>query len=385
MPRYPRRLPRLRTLPATLVLAALATSVACGDPAPYRLGIVLDDDGMQGASLAVEQVNAGGGIGGRRLELRREAASRTARLALDAADVLAADARVLAVIGHTNSSASLAASQAYNARRVVQIAPTSTAPLYSQAGEWSFRLVASDLHQGRFLAEHVLSMAPRRVVVVYVNDDYGRSLHKVFSEHVRAQGLSLLLDAPYSEGTGLADLKELVASVVPLRPELLVWIGRTLEFVAIVPGLMVALPELRVVASDGLSGLPASGDSAFQLRNAQYISLLDFARRDTALAMFRQRYLGAGRGEPTDEAVLAFDSVMLIADAIRKSGAERDAIRRQLSSVGRESPAFAGLSGSIAFTEDGDRTPQYFLRDIHELLGPVRAPAARPSGLPVPD
>src|SRR5260221_1495809 len=129
--------------------------------------------------MAADDLNAGGGINGRRLELRvvNGLSSTSAKDALTAAESLATEATILAVVGHTNSNASLAASQVYNERHVVQIAPTSTAPLYSHAGPYSFRMVPSDLYQGEFLAKVVAGDSPHpRVAVLYENHDYGRSL-----------------------------------------------------------------------------------------------------------------------------------------------------------------------------------------------------------------
>ncbi|HEY5440566.1 MAG TPA: ABC transporter substrate-binding protein, partial [Gemmatimonadaceae bacterium] len=110
------------------LLAAGTLAVGCDRAGPYRIGVVLDDDGFRAASLAAEQVNADGGINGHRLELRNigGAGSTKARVALETAERLATDPNILAVVGHTNSSASLAASQVYNMRHVAQIAPTST-------------------------------------------------------------------------------------------------------------------------------------------------------------------------------------------------------------------------------------------------------------------
>jgi len=140
-----------------LLFSGFLLLFACRERAPLRIGVVLDPDGLRGAVMAADDLNAGGGINGRRLELRvvNGLSSTSAKDALTAAESLATDATILAVVGHTNSNASLAASQVYNERHVVQIAPTSTAPLYSHAGPYSFRMVPSDLYQGEFLAKVV--------------------------------------------------------------------------------------------------------------------------------------------------------------------------------------------------------------------------------------
>ena len=55
---------------------------------------------------------------------------------------------------------------------------------------------------------------------------------------------------------------------------------------------------------------------------------------------------------------------MLLAEAIRHAGGNREAIRDWLARVGRDVPAFRGLSGAIAFQNGRDRAPTYFLEQI---------------------
>ncbi|MDB4893068.1 MAG: putative amino acid transporter substrate binding protein [Gemmatimonadetes bacterium] len=359
------RLASLLLRAATLAVVALMP--ACDRKAPYTFGVVLDQDGMRGAQMAMEEINAHGGINGHALKLRYVggAGSTKARLALETASVLAADPSVLAVIGHTNSSASLAASQVYNAQHVVQIAPTSSAPIYSDAGPYSFRLVGSDLHQGVFVANQVLARTPRpRTAVMFVNDDYGRPLHEIFVRQLQTGGFAPVYDSPYIEGDANTDLTEVVDALTRAHPDLLVWIGRAYDYVRLQPMLKKALPKLVIMATDGFSGGTVAVDTTHLLDGVSHVRLVDTHRKDVGLQRLRARYEREHWSEPSDQAVLSYDAVLVLADAVRNAGAEREAIRDWLSLVGRGHPAVQGLSGPIAFTADGDREPQYFLEEI---------------------
>ena len=129
------------------LLAAVVLLAGCEGSAPYRIGVVLDADGLRAATLATEQINANGGINGHPLELRYigGAGSTKAKLALETAEHLAADPSILAVVGHTNSGASIAASQVYNARRIAQIAPSGGAEARDIMLRERVDLVVSDL------------------------------------------------------------------------------------------------------------------------------------------------------------------------------------------------------------------------------------------------
>ncbi|MEO8622706.1 MAG: hypothetical protein ABI625_16665, partial [bacterium] len=127
-----------------------------------------------------------------------------------------------------------------------------------------------------------------------------------------------------------------------------------------------ALPKLEVMASDGF-GSPLLNDRRYRFDEVKLVHLMDLGRPDSALTEMRQRYVRIGFGEPGDQAILSYDAVCLIAEAMRKAGPDRDAIREWLSHVGRGQAAFSGISGSIAFTAQGDRTPQYFLQHVNAI------------------
>jgi branched-chain amino acid transport system substrate-binding protein len=357
-------------------MAVCAVLGGCGQPAPYTLGVVLNEDGLRGATMAMDGINASGGINGHPLAFRSVggAGSTKASVALETAAVLAADPQVLAVIGHTNSSASLAASQVYNARHIVQIAPTTTAPLYSDAGPYSFRLTSSDAHQGVFLANHVLALTPRpRIAALYVNDDYGRPLHEIVVAHLRAGGIALTYDAPYSTSERGAtntevDNTEMVDALVRSHPNLLIWVGRSSDFMRVVPLLRKSLPALHVIATDGFSGSTAD-DTLHLLDGVSYVRLVDPYRPGSRLHDLTTRYERQGWGEPSDQAVLSYDAVLILAEALRAGGPKREAIHVWLSRVGSEVPAVQGLSGPITFSPEGDRPPQYFLQTIGQVRG----------------
>jgi branched-chain amino acid transport system substrate-binding protein len=352
-------------LPAALV--AMLTGAGCTSERPYRIGVVLGTDGLRGALLAADEVNARGGINGRRLELRRADVDSYggAKVALATAEQLASDDTVLAVVGHASSSASLAAAQVYNAQGVVQIAPTTSSPLYAEAGPFSFRLIPSDVYQGAFLADQVLGRATRpRLAVVTVNDDYGRSLRMATLDRLRAGGVTPAYDSPYGEADQFKRGSEILAGLEHAKPDLLLWIGGAYDYVAIAKPLRRALPSLEVLASDRFGGPMLDRDRQHLLDGVRYVHSVNLANRDTALRRFRAEFEREGGTRLTDQAVLSYDAVMLLAEAIRHAGGDRVAIRDWLARVGRDMPPYRGLSGPIAFPNGGDRPPTYFLEEI---------------------
>jgi len=67
------------------------------------------------------------------------------------------------------------------------------------------------------------------------------------------------------------------------------------------------------------------------------------------MASLRARFRAATGGDLTDEAVLAYDAVSVLAAALRAGASTREEVREYLLSLGRERPAFQGLAGPIWF------------------------------------
>ncbi|HEU5304112.1 MAG TPA: ABC transporter substrate-binding protein, partial [Gemmatimonadales bacterium] len=180
-----------------IAILPVAGLLACGfSPTPIRIGLagsLSDPVGVpmkRAAELAVEEINAAGGIGGRPVEL----VARDDYADPDSAVFVASDlyeAGVSAVIGHLYSSATLAAAPVYNggADPVAAISPSSSSPDISTAGDYTFRLCPSDLAHGAALARWAHdTLRFSRGAVLYLNDQYGRGVRQSFVRDFTRRG-----------------------------------------------------------------------------------------------------------------------------------------------------------------------------------------------------
>jgi len=338
---------------------------ACGGEQVYRIGVVVGADGLHGARLAADSVNRAGGIAGRPLELIVLEGQwlTSAEAAIRAADSLSRHPGVLAVIGHSNSSASLAASQVYNAAKVVQIAPNSSAAMYRGAGPYSYRMVGSDARQAAFLVEELRRRNARRTVVLYVNDDYGRTLQDSVVYWAEQRGVPLVLRMPHLDLDSFPDIGGIARRIAVARPDVILWLGRGIELHKILEAVRPLLPTVPVLASDGIGSVCCTGsESRAQFLGVAYARMTDPAPRHPAMLDLRRTYTRQ-TGEPlTDQAALTYDAILLLADVIGRAGADREAIRRELDAL-QQSP-FAGVTGRIAFDSAGDARTPYFLDTV---------------------
>lgn len=353
---------------ADALVATLCLIAACADPRPLRIAVVGNSGAPLGAVLAVEDINAAGGIDGRVLEagIVDEPGQVTSRQAIATADSLARDPRILAVVGHGGSGTSLAASQVYNSRHIPQIAPNSSSPLYTNAGPYSFRLVASDVHQAEFMAAHIERTAPHaRVAVLYVNDDYGRALYSALQNALRKSSAALVYDAPFINGEPFAiNVRDVVQSLADAAPDLLVWIGLPTELERLRGPLRAAMPRLHVLGSDGVSFLDSSVTDLRAFSGDMVVSYADMSAAKPALQSVAARFRPLSGRTLTDGAALSYDAVGILADAMRTGAHTREAIQRVLAGWGKTGHVYQGITGAIAFDDNGDALPSYVLMEV---------------------
>src|SRR5690606_19714571 len=147
-----------------------------------------------------EEINARGGVRGRRLELVVRDDEMNPARAIEVAEELRDRTDVVAVVGHLSSGASIAASDVYNepGKGLLAISPGATSPEMSTTGEWTFRVCPSDLQQAAALAEWAFhDLGRRRAVIVYVNDSYGRGVREAFTPAFERLGGTVLSTDPY--------------------------------------------------------------------------------------------------------------------------------------------------------------------------------------------
>lgn len=343
------------------LLLCTFTLGACADEAPPRIGVIVSAMPARAAGMAAAE--PGPDERGRFEAVIAAPASPAtgAEQAIAQANAFVSDPRILAVVGHANSASSLAASQIYNSAGLVQIAPTTTAPVYGRAGPFSFRLVPSDTLQASYLAMALRHHWPgRRLAVVHVNDDYGRGLLRV----LRPQLDSVVYEGLYADDADSADVARLRDAIVAGRPEVLVWLGRPGTLASLLPSLRALLSGVTAVCADAcdVASVYSNGDSVFT--GLFFVRFLDPAAPDSAMRAFQTRYRMETGEVASSEALLTYDAVSLVRAALRDGARTRAEVREYLVSLGAARPAFEGITGRIEFDASGAFVRTYMLAEV---------------------
>ena len=306
------------------------------------------------AELAVKEINARGGVRGRPLALRIMDDSGRPDLAIRIAQQLVDDPAVVAVIGHLNSSAALAAGRIYGeARRpVVMISPSASSPDLSGINPFVFRACPSDVSHGAQLARYARHMLnARRVGVMYLDDDYGRGLRLSFVGEFKRLGGEVIEEDPM-----LSTTPSLEPYVTRLQQSGGV---DALMLATDLGGAQLALREMSragvhwtTLGGDALSGIEQSGPLAEGVRMSVAYLVDQAGDRN---AQFVAAYARAYPGErPDHRGATTYDIVHLLATVLRDAGPQRGAVRDRVARVGRDLPPFEGVTGRIAFDDRGD-------------------------------
>ncbi len=334
------------------MLALLCLTIACGGSnAPIVIGSAGPWEEQyaltvkQGIEMALAEINERGGIGGRKVEWLPRNDSASGAKAAEVATEFLANRQVVAVVGHVNSGAMVAAARVYDGG-LPAVAVTATSPDLTGISPWVFRVMPSDSVNGIYLAQFAQRMAFKRTAVLYENDAFGRGLADAFRRAYRGELVSF--DPIPSDST--ADFAPYIAYVKSRQPDAVLMV--TVE----APGLKLLREAKRqqlqaaLLGSDGWTGLALYPNDANGICVVQSFTATDpRAEARKFVAAFQARYHVA----PSANSALGYDAMMLVVDAIRAVGPDRGRIRDYLANSAERKP-FAGVTGPIAFDATGD-------------------------------
>ncbi len=311
-----------------------------GDAAAYGQSM------RKGTDLALERINAEGGINGVPVEVIYEddrldaATAQTALLKLIESD------RVPVILGSGSSTLSLSICPRSNERGVVQISSISTAPTLKDCGPYFFSAMASDVAQGPEWVRVAEYLGVDEAAVMYLNNDYGIGVKDTFVAAFEAAGGRILIAQPFDVGG--SDFRTEILRVRETNPEVVFIVdhvaegsvvlrqadelGMDVQWVTDVSMVAREVIELAGDASEGVMGLRAGST-----QTEEYIA-------------FEEAFVAKYNEKPTIWADFAYDTMMLVARAIERGGYTADGIQQALFEVAAD---YVGPSGPKAFDEYG--------------------------------
>ena len=314
--------------------------------------------GRNGAQLAVEDINATGGVSGRPIELLVRDDLDTPEGAR-AADRELIDAGVVAIIGHMTSAQSVAALPVTEEAGVVLLSPTTSTPDLSGLDDHFFRVNPVNSLEARTLARHVYQQRGlSRMAVIYDADNaaYTKTLWAAFAKAYRALGGQVTGEESFSSAEE-PDFAPLVAKLYASDPEGLLVIASALDTALIAQQTRLDGWQTPLFASSWAQteALPQNGGRAVE--GIEIALNYDSNSQSPAFLDFQARYQARFGRAPTFAAAQAYEAVLVLAAALEKTGGQAEGLPQALL----ETQDFNGLIGTISLDEYGDVVRTQFL------------------------
>ena len=321
-------------LPVVVVLLA----VACdreedGEENPFRIGVM---ESLTGAGetygqvannakqLAVDEINAAGGINGRMLELVVEDSKCNAQDAINAYNKLTDVDGMKIILGTSCSGAMLGVAPHAESDRVVLFSGLASNPDIANAGDYIFRTQISDIEVGIRTGNTLWEDGIRALATITEETDYAEGVRRTSVEQFVKNGGKVIHEERY--GSDTTDFRSQLTKLIEANPDAL-HIAPQSEFSA---GTIVKQarelgysgPIYGETITVGTTALDIAGDAATGLKAITAAPDPNNAKAQEVLANFRERYkyitlpwhLGS-----------AYDDVYIAAECLKRTNDDQDA------------------------------------------------------------
>lgn len=313
-----------------LIAAIVLMATACKPKAaekPLKVGVLsplsgpiaaYGQDQVNAVNMAVEEINAAGGLLGRKLVVQVEddekkpelAASLTQKLINDGVDV---------IIGGMSSSSTMAGGPIANRAEVIMISPWSTNPKAAE-GDWVFRACFSDEFQGKIMANYMVKNlgCKRPAMLLDVGDEGSKGQGTVVDKTLKELGVPLITIESYTSGD--KDFRAQLTKIKGLNPDCLVtpnYYGEDALIRVQMKELGLDIPTIGGDGNDAPEFFTIAGEAA-----NGFLMTTHYAPDDPrpVVQEFRKKYEAKFGEVPRSTAALSYDAVMLYKMAVEKAG-----------------------------------------------------------------
>lgn len=345
----------------TAVVSAMMMAASCsgkknntikiGGIAPLSGGVaVYGTECKNGIDLAVEEINAAGGINGQKIEFICEDDEGDSAKSVNAYKKLVTKDRVKVIIGSLTSGCTMAITNLAQAQKVVQIAPAATAVAITDAGNYVFRACYTDPFQGKIGGKFAYeNLGTKKAAILYdIGNDYSVGLTDNFTAEYTSMGGSIVSKESYS--TGDKDFNAQLTKIKAANPEV-IYLPDYYGTVALIAKQLRAQGiNVPIVGADGWDGL--TDNAGDEVLNGYYSNHYSENSSSAAVQTFVKSFKAKYNKAPNSFAALGYDCVYMLRDAIKASGSTDDSakIRDALEATNGDY-----VTGHIVF--DANRNP----------------------------
>ncbi|MEO6588210.1 MAG: ABC transporter substrate-binding protein [Pyrinomonadaceae bacterium] len=298
-----------------------------------------------GVELAVAEINAAGGVNGKKIELIVEDDQGTPEKAKTVISKLISQDKVQAVIGEVASSNSLAAAPVAQEAKIPMISPSSTNPQVTEKGDYISRVCFIDPFQGSVMAKFAANTLKAKTAAIFgdVNSDYSKGLTKFYEEEFVKLGGKVVAKEYYTQDD--PDFKGQLTKIRQLNPDVIYIPGYYGQVGIIAKQARELGMKQPLLGGDGWDSpdlWKLGGDALTPAYISNHYSAENPAPE---IQNFVKNYTAKFGAAPDSLAALAYDAAKVLADAIKRAGGAGDSAK--LKDAINATKDFAGVTGSI--------------------------------------
>jgi branched-chain amino acid transport system substrate-binding protein len=341
-----------------LVLAAFAalslTPVLTRAAEPIKIGEYASLTGKEagfgqtshhGVVLALEEINAAGGVLGRPLELAYEDNQTKSGESATAVKKLISRDKVVALIGEVSSGRSLEAAPIAQKAKIPMIAPAATNPKVTEVGNYIFRVCFIDPFQGTVMAKFAKTdlKAKKVAILSSVSNAYSLGLAKFFKETFVAGGGEIATEKNFSEGD--KDFRAQLTAVKSSGADAIFVPSYYTEAALIARQARDLGITVPIFGGDGWEDEQLLSIGGEALNGCYYSTHFSAENTDPAVAKFVAKYKARWDNEvPGAFSALGYDAVYVLADAIKRAGTTDGPKLRDALAATKNFPGASGVT-----------------------------------------
>ncbi|MGA2546596.1 MAG: ABC transporter substrate-binding protein [Rectinemataceae bacterium] len=335
----------------------------------YKIGVLAPITGVNAeygkgfqvaTKMAADEINAKGEM---KIELIVKDSKGDPKESADLARQFGDDQSVMAIIGDFTSSCCMANAPIIDEAGIVQISPTASNPAYASMSKFAFGIMGRQDGEAPFFSTYLLKKFAKAkdVGVMWVNSDWGKSAHDNFVNQATKDGLNIVSDVNYVAGE--TDFSSSIAKLRRGNPDHIVLMDQgpvptIINQIAQANWKNVKITTLGPGTSPQILELCKGNAEGLLLTTPFFID-----KQNAAASAWSDRYTKIAGFAPTVHPACAYDTLYLLAAAIKNSGDKvtRDSIRENLKSI----KGFVGLTGPIKFNPNaGDVFRKYLIIQV---------------------
>lgn len=314
-----------------------------------------------GATMKAREVNAAGGINGKKIEPVFMDELCDPKEAATVGTKLANDSGISIVIGHLCSSSTLAALPIYRSAKLPAISPTSTNISIGKMSPYYFRNVYRDDFQGLFLARYIKKVKNfDKVVIFYEVNDYSMGLMSAFMKEALKLKIRILGTEAYTNET--TDFKPQLTKFKMMRPDAIFIPGYHPQALLIASQARSLRIKAPLFGADGLDNeaMLKTPDTEGMFVTTPFLVEKAGPSAKGFIRSHRKQY----GEEPGWMAANTYDAVGMAVKAIRKVGNDREKIRAYLAGINSRENGYEGVTGLTYFDGNGDCMKSAFIKEV---------------------